>query len=116
MIADLLIRFLVGGALVSLFALLGDMFSPKSFAGLFAGAPSVALATLALSFRKEGAQYVAVEALSMIFGALAFVSYTSCLSRFLHRRRSRPVVAALAWLPLWVALAAGSFALVLRRT
>ncbi len=114
MIADLLIRFVVGGALVSLFALLGDTFSPKSFAGLFAGAPSVALATLALTFRKEGAHHVAVEARSMIFGALSFVLYTACLSLFLHRYRSRPVIAALAWLPLWCAFAAGSFAMVLR--
>ena len=116
MIAELLVRFVVGGALVALFALLGDVFTPKSFAGIFAGAPPVALATLALTARKEGAGQVAVEAHSMVFGAIAFVVYTGCLSVFLHRSRSRPVVAALAWLPLWFAVAAGSFALALRGT
>jgi hypothetical protein len=116
MIGELLIRFLVGGSLVALFALLGDAFSPKSFAGIFAGAPPVALATLALTVHKEGAGHVAVEARSMVFGAVAFVVYTGCLSLFLHRRRSRPVVAALAWLPLWFAVAAGGFALAMRGT
>jgi hypothetical protein len=40
-------RFLIGGFVVSAFALLGDLLRPKSFAGLFGAAPSVALATLA---------------------------------------------------------------------
>jgi hypothetical protein len=43
---QILIRFLVGGAVVSVFALIGDVLKPKSFAGLFGAAPSVALATL----------------------------------------------------------------------
>ena len=42
---QLLLRFLIGGAVVSSFALLGDIVRPKSFAGIFGGAPSVALAT-----------------------------------------------------------------------
>ena len=40
------IRFLVGGVVVSLFAVLGDVLRPKSFARLFGAAPSVALATI----------------------------------------------------------------------
>jgi hypothetical protein len=39
----------VGGVVVSLFAILGDTLKPKSFAGLFGAAPSVALATLGLT-------------------------------------------------------------------
>ena len=45
---ETLLRFFIGGAVVSAFALLGDLFKPKSFAGLFGAAPSVALATLGL--------------------------------------------------------------------
>ena len=41
---------LVGGIVVSVFAMLGDMLRPKSFAGLFGAAPSVALATLCIAF------------------------------------------------------------------
>jgi hypothetical protein len=43
---QILIRFLVGGAVLSVFAAIGDVLRPKSFAGLFGAAPSVALATL----------------------------------------------------------------------
>jgi hypothetical protein len=32
---QILVRFLVGGAVVSAFAAVGDMLKPKSFAGLF---------------------------------------------------------------------------------
>jgi hypothetical protein len=107
MIRELVFRFLVGGALVSSFALLGDLFSPKSFAGLFAGAPSVALATLALTLGTKGADYGRLEARSMAWGAIAFFVYATCLSGFLHRRKTGAFTAALAWLPLWMVLAAG---------
>jgi hypothetical protein len=36
-------RFIVGGVIVSLFAGLGGVLKPKSFAGLFGAASSVAL-------------------------------------------------------------------------
>jgi len=39
------VRFLAGGIAVSAFAALGDTLRPKSFAGLFGAAPSIALAT-----------------------------------------------------------------------
>ena len=52
---EYVIRFLVGGLVVSLFAVAGDVLRPKSFAGLFGAAPSVALATLTLAFWKPGA-------------------------------------------------------------
>jgi len=47
--SQILIRFLVGGAVVSAFAIIGDLLKPKSFAGLFGAAPLVALATLVLT-------------------------------------------------------------------
>jgi hypothetical protein len=43
------LRFLVGGIAVSAFAALGDSLRPKSFAGLFGAAPSIALATLLIT-------------------------------------------------------------------
>jgi hypothetical protein len=33
--SQILIRFLVGGTVVSAFAVIGDLLKPKSFAGLF---------------------------------------------------------------------------------
>ena len=65
---ELVIRFLAGGILVSVFAVLGDLLRPKSFAGVFGAAPSVALASLALAFISHDGDYAAVEARSMLAG------------------------------------------------
>src|SRR5580700_1059163 len=67
---ELIFRFLTGGVMVSAFAFLGDIFRPKSFAGLFGAAPSIALATLALTILTDGKEYAAVEARSMVGGAI----------------------------------------------
>jgi hypothetical protein len=58
---DYVIRFIAGGAVVSIFAVLGDLLRPKSFAGLYGAAPSVALVTMALAFARQGSAYAAVE-------------------------------------------------------
>ena len=58
---DIIVRFFIGGLVVSLFSLISDLLKPKTFAGLFGAAPSVALATLALTVMKEGKQYAAIE-------------------------------------------------------
>jgi len=84
-IVQQLLRFLAGGVLVSLFAVLGDLFKPKSFAGLFAAAPSVALATLVLTIEMKGAAYAATEARSMVVGAIAFLGYATTVCWSLHR-------------------------------
>jgi hypothetical protein len=101
----ILIRFLVGGVAVSLFALLGDLFKPKSFAGLFGAAPSVALATLGLTIFTEGRQYAATEAGSMIAGSIAFFSYSSVVSWILMHRAASALRVTVAWLFLWAAVA-----------
>ena len=48
------------------FAVFGTVLKPKSFAGLFGAAPSVALATLALTVATDGKSYAAIEARSML--------------------------------------------------
>ena len=52
---ELLRRRFVGGALVSGFALLVVLWKPNTFAGTFAAAPSVALATMSLAIGHDGA-------------------------------------------------------------
>jgi len=93
------IRFLIGGTVVSAFALLGDIVRPKSFAGIFGAAPSIALATLTLTLHSEGARYAATEARSMIIGAVSFMIYASLCSRIMWR--SSLVVWLAVSLPLW---------------
>lgn len=73
--AELILRFAIGGIIVSSFAFLGDLFKPKSFAGLFGGAPSVALATLGIAILEHGRSYAASEAGSMIASAAALIAH-----------------------------------------
>lgn len=49
----LVFRFFVGGVVVSIFAILKDLLKPKSFAGLFGVAPSVALAMIGQTILTE---------------------------------------------------------------
>jgi hypothetical protein len=86
-VKEILLRAMVGGVVVSSFALLGDLLKPKSFAGLFGAAPSVALSTIVLAVTKQGKEYVSVEARSMLLGSLAFFLYASVVSRLLMRRK-----------------------------
>ncbi len=101
------IRFVIGGVAVSFFSLLGDLFKPKSFAGLFGAAPSVALATLGLTVASDGNGYASAEARSMMAGALGFFAYACCVSWVLMRGRFAAIWATLFSLPLWALVAFG---------
>ncbi|HUO02970.1 MAG TPA: DUF3147 family protein [Rhizomicrobium sp.] len=100
--SEYLLRFLIGGAAVSLFALLGALFRPKSFAGLFGAAPSIALSTLALTLAREGPAYGAREGRFMVIGAAAFCLYAILVCQLLERTGMRAISAtalgSLAWL------------------
>jgi uncharacterized membrane protein (GlpM family) len=71
----LLLRGLVGGTFVVAFALLSQMLSPKSFAGVFGAAPSIALASLLVTIADKGEHAARVQSLSMIFASFAMVAY-----------------------------------------
>lgn len=105
---EILVRFVIGGVVVSGFAILGDVLRPKSFAGLFGAAPSVALATLTLTVASDGRWYAAKEARSMIVGALAFFVYACLISSLTmrHQWKALPVtsVAILVWFSVALAL------------
>jgi uncharacterized membrane protein (GlpM family) len=105
--ADILARFVIGGLVVSLFSVLADTLRPKSFAGLLGAAPSVALATVGLTIRNNGSDYVAFEARSMLLGALAFLIYAFLVSWLLRRYRPAAMVAALGAMPVWFVVSLG---------
>ena len=111
---DLLLRFLIGGTVVSLFAVLGDIFRPKSFAGLFGAAPSIALATLGLTIASHGRDYAAIEARSMILGAIAFFFYAIAVSYILIRYRPPTELATIGLMPVWFVVAFSLWTLFLR--
>ena len=106
---ELVWRFLLGGAIVSVFALIGDVVRPKRFAGLFSAAPSVALATLALTVVHDGPIYASVEARSMLFSSVGFILYAYVVCRVLASGRGQVGWVSILALAIWgvVALAAG---------
>jgi Protein of unknown function (DUF3147) len=103
----LLIRFLIGGVVVSLFAALSDVLRPKSFAGLFGAAPSIALATLGLTIHQNGKTYAGLEVRSMILGAIGFFAYAFSVSWVLRRYKPSALLATLSLLPIWFAVSLG---------
>jgi uncharacterized membrane protein (GlpM family) len=108
------IRFFVGGIVVSVFAMMADVLKPKSFAGLFGAAPSVALATLCLTIAKEGASYASTEARSMMAGAIAFFVYASCVSWLMMRYKFQALWVTVCAIPLWMAISFGLWEVWLR--
>jgi uncharacterized membrane protein (GlpM family) len=111
---ELIIRLVVGGTAVSFFAVLGDLFKPKSIAGPLGAAPSVALATLSLTALKDGKAYAQTEARSMIVGAIAFLIYALCVSRLLVRHRLPALAVTASSILTWMAAAFGLWYAVLR--
>ena len=105
--AELILRFVIGGVLVSIFAVLGDLFRPKSFAGLFGAAPSVALATLGLAFWTHGGDYAAMEGRSMMIGAVALAIYGLLVCQLMVRSGVSALLATTTALVAWLGLALG---------
>ena len=111
---ELVERFVLGGLIVSAFAVLGDILRPKGFAGLFGAAPSVALATLSLTLLTDGKQYAALEARSMIVGAIAFLAYALGCVYLTARRHVRVAPATISMLLVWGFCAFGLWWAILR--
>ncbi|MGB8325559.1 MAG: hypothetical protein WCE52_21550 [Candidatus Acidiferrum sp.] len=109
------LRFLAGGIVVSAFAAFGDILRPKSFAGLFGAAPSIALATLFITLSQKGAPFVAMEGRSMIVGAFALAAYswTVCvlLKKFLLSSWTATVAALVVWFAIGLGVSVALFRL-----
>ena len=111
MLAETAARFLLGGTIVSLFALIGTILKPPSFAGLFGSAPSVAIATLPLAFAKDGPAYAASESSSMMIGAIGLVAYSiSCAWAVTRPELPVWLAAAVCW-TTWFAVTFGAWIL-----
>jgi uncharacterized membrane protein (GlpM family) len=113
-VAELGSRFLIGGLVVSAFAMLGVMLKPKSFAGLFGAAPSVAIATLGLTSSHNGKIYAATEARSMIAGAIAFFAYTVFVWWVMSHRRYGALGVTTSGIFVWIGVAFALWRLFLR--
>src|SRR5437588_36101 len=107
MLIELVLRFIIGGIVVSAFAVIGDVLRPKTFAGIFGAAPSVALATLGLTFISKGPAVVGIEGRSMLAGAAALVCYGFCTSRILLRNHTNVTMVAAFSTGMWLLVAFG---------
>jgi hypothetical protein len=113
MLLELILRFVIGGLVVSAFAVIGDVLRPKTFAGIFGAAPSVALATLGLTFFLKGGVYAGTEGRSMVIGAIAFIAYSVVVGYVLIRWEPSSLVTASAGWLVWAAVAFGVWGLFL---
>lgn len=111
---EYLLRFVVGGFIVSAFAAAGGILKPKSFAGLFGAAPSVALATIGLTVHASGKQFAATEGRSMIAGAIAFCLFAYVARLLLAKGRFGAATVSIAGLAIWLIAAIGAWLLVLK--
>jgi hypothetical protein len=113
-VIELILRFILGGLIVSFFAIIGDVIKPRTFAGLFAAAPSVALATLGLTIWIEGKLYAAAEARSMIVGAIALFVYAIVVIHLIMNHKLHAASATICAIPAWLICSVGTWFLVLR--
>jgi hypothetical protein len=111
---EFVLRFLIGGAVISAFALLGDVLRPKSFAGLFGAAPSIALATVGMTIARHGKGYAALEARFMVPGAIAFCVYAYVVSQALVRYQRSTMATTLVLMPVWLGVSLGLYWTLLR--
>jgi hypothetical protein len=114
MVITLVLRFVLGGAIVTAFAALSDMVRPKSFAGIFGAAPSVALASLGLAFATKSGSDAALDGRSMLAGALALCAYSLLTAVLIWRRRWGAIRATGTAMLAWFAVAFGLWALAIR--
>jgi hypothetical protein len=106
-------KALAGGSLVVVFALIGQMMTPKRLAGVLAAAPSVALGGLAVTITAKGPSEAAPATHGMVAGAVAFT--VSCLVLVPALRRWGVWRATGAAVIAWGAVAALLLPLVPRR-
>lgn len=107
---EYILRFVAGGLIVSAFAILSDVLKPKSFAGLLAAAPSVALATLGMAVVQHGAHYAADETWTMMYGGVALACYCVVVCQLLMRFRVAALQATIISLGVWLGVGFGLLA------
>ncbi|HET6826015.1 MAG TPA: DUF3147 family protein [Amnibacterium sp.] len=103
-VLPVVVKTVLGGVLVVTFAVLAQTLQPKRFAGVFAAAPSVALASLTVTVLAKGPSDARADCAGMIAGAAGFVVY--CLVAPASMRRWRPLPGSIVALVGWLAATA----------
>jgi Protein of unknown function (DUF3147) len=101
---------LLGGLAVVGFSLVGHAGQPKRFAGVFSAAPSVAVASLAITVVSKGADGAVPYARGMLIGSAGMLAY--CLISLYFIERLHALLGSIvAWL-IWLAVAGGLYLIV----
>lgn len=103
-------KFLVGGTLVCVFALISEVFMPKRFAGLFSAAPSVLTAGLAVTLIGQSALKGLPIAIGAIAGGVGLIAY--CLAATPMIRREKPLSGSSLAVLVWLIVSIGVFAFI----
>src|SRR5947208_16838950 len=103
------LKALVGGLAVVGFSLIGQAGHPKRFAGLFSAAPSVALASLAMTVVAKGAGATLPYAQGMLIGSAGMIAY--CLVSLVLINRLHALLGSIASWLAWLAVAGGLYLL-----
>ncbi len=104
------VKAVVGGLMVVAFSLVGQVLKPKRFAGVFAAAPAVALASLLLTSLVKGPSMAIPQTVGMIIGSAAMIVYCA-ITLFAVDRFHAAVGSLVAWLA-WFAVAGGLYLIV----
>lgn len=108
----IVLKGLIGGSFVVVFALIGEAVTPKRFAGLFSAAPSVALASLVIVLVTDGRRFAVSETVGMAVGSVAMV--VACLGAVVLVRRYRALEGSILACCLWLVVASIGYVALLR--
>jgi hypothetical protein len=97
------VKAIAGGSLVVAFAMVSEAIKPKSFAGLFSAAPSIAVASLAATTAMTGAGRASQSAFAMIAGAAGMIAFCA-VAALLEKKLGAVMASGLAWLS-WLLVA-----------
>ncbi len=102
-------KFVLGGVLVCLFALIAEVCQPKRFAGIFSAAPSVLLAGLAVTLLSQSSSAAQLTAEGAVVGALGMVAY--CLVAIPSTKRFKALGGSALSLLAWFGITFSLYAL-----
>ena len=111
-----LIRFVVGGLMVSAFRSRRGCSSSEKLCWTFWRGTLHAIATLLIALLKQGPSYIAIEGRSMILGGAALAAYSFVSCQLLKRCQFSGLISTLLSTVVWFASAVGRYWLLLKET
>lgn len=103
----LALRGLAGGTLVVVFALISEAVKPKAFAGIFAAAPSVAVASLTITVLTDGAAKARLSSMGMVAGGVGMA--LCCIVAVATIPQMKALKGSLVAIAAWLAVALGLY-------